>query len=101
VSSPRNTKRRGHLYNTWQSEDEAQSKRFIKRLQTAGLKDVAKALRNDEKLWWLDDVQHRILIKAVASPASGSGWSLYDENPDWFLPIMEHLRKAVDISNRK
>lgn len=84
----------------YQSPNDIQALGLIKKLRKAGLDEVARAVVDSNKLWWLRDVKAKILIDAEASMASGTGWSLYHDEHGWFDGIMDHLRLAVEIGDQ-
>jgi hypothetical protein len=88
-----------HLSEAYDTPDDIAAARLIARLKEAGLTRIAKALREFDKVWWLSGVEYRVYIEPQMSMVSGEGWSLYEEEPGWFVDIMTQLRKAAAIAD--
>jgi hypothetical protein len=88
------------LEGIYQTHNDIQALGLIKRLRQAGLDDIARAVMDSNKLWWLREVGDKVFIDAEASMASGTGWSLYHRQEGWFEGIMRPLRKAVEIGSQ-
>lgn len=88
------------LDNFYQTTDDPGAARLMKHLRLEGLGEVADALVNSDKLWWLDRVEHKNFIDAEASLASGSGWNLYSVTEDWFEEIIRQMERASSIAIR-
>jgi hypothetical protein len=86
------------LSEAYDTPDDVAAARLIARLKEAGLTRIAKALREYNKVWWLSGVECRVYIEPEMSMVSGEGWSLYEEEPGWFVDIMTQLRRAAAIA---
>lgn len=82
-----------------QYADDIKAHSYIARLRTAHLDEIARALKNEDKYWWLENVGGRVRIEPKDSPASGAGWSLYDKSPTWFDGLLGQMREAAALSN--
>ena len=86
------------LDSAYQSTDDARAKRLLRELRRDKLKHIAQAMVDSDRLWWLDELEHKNYIEAEASLASGTGWNLYQAKDGWFEATMRDLRKAVAIA---
>ncbi|HEX5387665.1 MAG TPA: hypothetical protein VFW66_13260 [Gemmatimonadales bacterium] len=85
----------------YDSPDDEESERLVNQLNAAGLTDIARALVQYDKTWWLGGVEHKVYIEPEASMVSGEGWSLYHEDPGWFDHLMAQLRTAGKIASQQ
>ena len=86
----------GTLESVYQDLDHPLSSSILQRLREAGLDDVAKALEEDNKFWWLD-ISNAVFIDAKASLASGTGYFLYDTDLSWFDTVLQKLRRGNEV----
>jgi hypothetical protein len=88
------------LDDTYQTTDDIHAHRLMEDLRQAGLAEIAEALLNSDKLWWLYRAPHKNVIDAEASLASGSGWNLYQEKAGWFEQTIQQMQRAAEIVSR-
>jgi hypothetical protein len=88
----------GTLENAYQDLDLAVM--LVEKLHSAGLDEIATALKNDDKFWWLEGLEQVIDIYAQASLASGTGslsHGAHGTDRDWYDEILGKLRRANQI----
>jgi hypothetical protein len=69
--------------------------RLLKKLRDVGLQEVADALKNEDRFWWIDK-NYSIFIDAKASLNSGTGYFIYEPGRDWFAGILRTMQRALD-----
>jgi hypothetical protein len=86
--------------NTYQTTNDVQADGFLRLLREAGLDEIASAVVDTDKFWWMSEVTDKVFIDAEASPASGTGWSLYHREPKWFEGVLDRMRKAAELGQK-
>jgi hypothetical protein len=88
------------LSNIYEQGERSEAEDLITGLRAARLIDLAQALTQYDKTWWLKDVKYKAYIEPEASMVSGDGWSLYHEDPKWFEQTMAQLRAGAHVARR-
>ena len=86
------------LTAAYETADAEEADCLLTRVTAVGSAEIAKALAESSKIWWLSRVRNKVYIEPGASMVSGEGWSLYEEKPAWFADIMAQLRKAASVA---